>query len=266
MTKVTVQNPQSHTFLSADTVIALLLFPPPLNISGRGEKSPLPLLLRSSRRPKSSIPTEGGGFPHKTPSPPNRAFSLLLSCARCLLRTLDRFLPPSGRPFLLLNSQDAGAGSTNEAAHRHVGIGGAALVAVEALAVGREAAHLPQQLQVLLLLLPLGARRHGLRRGRVGSRSPVRSRTKRKAAEARQAPSRSSGGGGGEGVGSTNRRARVAPTRTAQRENRRGEGERRSSRSGELEPGPGRLNDEPRRNLPDTSSRNEERSAADALT
>lgn len=59
------------------------------------------------------------------------------------------------------HSQDAGAGGAHEAAHGHVGVGGAPLVAVEALAVGREAAHLPQQLQVLLLLLPLGARSHG---------------------------------------------------------------------------------------------------------
>lgn len=59
------------------------------------------------------------------------------------------------------HSQDAGAGGAHEAAHGHVGVGGAPLVAVEALAVGREAAHLPQQLQVLLLLLPLGARGHG---------------------------------------------------------------------------------------------------------
>lgn len=43
--------------------------------------------------------------------------------------------------------QDAGAGGAHEAAHGHVGVGGAPLVAVEALAVGREAAHLPQQLQ-----------------------------------------------------------------------------------------------------------------------
>ena len=59
------------------------------------------------------------------------------------------------------HSQAAGTGGTDEGADRHVHVGGAALVAVEALSVVREAGHVPQHLQVLLLLLPLRAGRHG---------------------------------------------------------------------------------------------------------
>lgn len=67
---------------------------------------------------------------------------------------------PAARPAAP-HSQTAGAGGTDEGADRHVHVGGAALVAVEALSVVREAGHVPQHLQVLLLLLPLRAGRHG---------------------------------------------------------------------------------------------------------
>ena len=59
------------------------------------------------------------------------------------------------------NSQDAGAGGADEGAHRHVDIGRAALVAVEAFPIRGQAGHLPEHLQMSLLLLSLRARRHG---------------------------------------------------------------------------------------------------------
>lgn len=58
-------------------------------------------------------------------------------------------------------AQDAGARRAHEGPRRHIGVGRAALVTVEALAVMGEAGHLPEQFQVLFLLLPLGAGRHG---------------------------------------------------------------------------------------------------------
>uniref|UniRef100_A0A3Q2XYW0 Dynein axonemal assembly factor 1 n=1 Tax=Hippocampus comes TaxID=109280 RepID=A0A3Q2XYW0_HIPCM len=45
------------------------------------------------------------------------------------------------------NSQDARAGGTHEGAHRHVGVGRAALVTVKALSVSRQTRHFPQHLQ-----------------------------------------------------------------------------------------------------------------------
>lgn len=97
------------------------------------------------------------------------------------------------------HSQDAGAGGAHEAAHGHVGVGGAPLVAVEALAVGREAAHLPQQLQVLLLLLPLGARGHGpAGEGRPGT-APGPAHTRRRRRSGARPAGEGPGGRGGEG-------------------------------------------------------------------
>lgn len=58
------------------------------------------------------------------------------------------------------SSQDAGAGGTNEGAHCHVDIGRAALVAVEAFPIRGKASHFPEHLQMGLLLLSLGTRRH----------------------------------------------------------------------------------------------------------
>lgn len=116
------------------------------------------------------------------------------------------------------HSQDAGAGGAHEAAHRHVGVGGAALVAVEALAVGREAAHLPQQLQVLLLLLPLGARGHGP----AGEGTARHHGTARRGAGPRSHP----GGGGAPGPG--------------RRERGPGRGRRRGGGGEEGEEGAGR--------------------------
>lgn len=58
------------------------------------------------------------------------------------------------------NSQDAGAGGTHEGAHRHVGVGRAALVTVKALSVSSQTRHFPQHLQVFLFLLSFRTRRH----------------------------------------------------------------------------------------------------------
>lgn len=58
------------------------------------------------------------------------------------------------------DAQDAGAGGADEGAHGHVGVGRAPLLAVEAFPVGGPAGHLAQQLQVLLFLFALHARRH----------------------------------------------------------------------------------------------------------
>lgn len=58
------------------------------------------------------------------------------------------------------NSQNPGAGGTNEGAHCHVDIGRAALVAVEAFPIRGQASHFPEHLQMSLLLLSLRARRH----------------------------------------------------------------------------------------------------------
>lgn len=166
------------------------------------------------------------------------------------------------------HSQDAGAGGAHEAAHGHVGVGGAPLVAVEALAVGREAAHLPQQLQVLLLLLPLGARGHGpAGEGRPGT-APGPAHTPAAAALRGSAGGRGAGraggwgedrgGRGGEGTTGACRRAgaeaRWPLTRTGSPEKEgvdggRGSGEAAAAAAA---PGPGRRNDEPGRNLRDT--------------
>jgi hypothetical protein len=92
-------------------------------------------------RPKSKSISgpQGLGWPHPQRAPPPRP------------GTHDP------RP----HSQAAGAGGAHERADRHVHVGGAALVAVETLAVVRQPRHVPQHLQVLLLLLPLRAGRHG---------------------------------------------------------------------------------------------------------
>lgn len=58
------------------------------------------------------------------------------------------------------DAQDAGAGGADEGAHGHVGVGRAALLAVEAFPVGGPTGHLAQQLQVLLFLFALHTRRH----------------------------------------------------------------------------------------------------------
>lgn len=58
------------------------------------------------------------------------------------------------------HAQDARAGGADEGAHGHVGVGRAALLAVEAFPVGGLAGHLTQQLQVLLFLFALHTRRH----------------------------------------------------------------------------------------------------------
>lgn len=58
------------------------------------------------------------------------------------------------------DAQDAGAGGADEGAHGHVGVGRAALLAVEAFPVGWPAGHLAQQLQVLLFLFALHTRGH----------------------------------------------------------------------------------------------------------
>lgn len=59
------------------------------------------------------------------------------------------------------SSQDPRAGGTDEGAHCHVDIGRAALVAVEAFPIRGQASHLPEHLQMSLLLLSLRIRRHG---------------------------------------------------------------------------------------------------------
>lgn len=204
---------------------------------------------------------------------------------------------PRDRPESPPHSQDAGAGGAHEAAHRHVGVGGAALVAVEALAVGREAAHLPQQLQVLLLLLPLGARGHGpagegTARHGAGPRShPNGGGAPGPGRPAGEEPGAGRGGGAGEGRGGRggegNRRpplnrggsAAVTHAGWRHRERRRKGGGgvrgRRKERPGgawpraaarkrpAAAPGPGRLNDdESRRNLRDTFMRSGKEMAA----
>ena len=70
--------------------------------------------------------------------------------------------PLSPSPSLLpgpVHSQSAGAGCADERADGHVDVGGAALSAVQTLFVVCQRRLLPQQLQVLLLLLPTC--RHG---------------------------------------------------------------------------------------------------------
>lgn len=59
-----------------------------------------------------------------------------------------------------VNLQNPGAGGTDERAHCHVDIGRAPLVAVKTFPIRGEASHLPQHLQMGLLLLSLRAGRH----------------------------------------------------------------------------------------------------------
>lgn len=169
---------------------------------------------------------------------------------------------PPPRP----HSQDAGAGGAHEAAHRHVGVGGAALVAVEALAVGREATHLPQQLQVLLLLLPLGAGGHGpASQGTARHGAGPRSHTPRRRRRSGARPAGEGEGRGGEG----NRRppmsrggSAVAARSGRPAAPREGAGRGPRQRRPAAAPGPGRLNDEPRRDLRDTFMRSGKEMAA----
>lgn len=61
---------------------------------------------------------------------------------------------------LVINLQYSGTGGAHKRAHCHVGVGRAALIAIKAFPIRRQAGHLPKHLQVFLLLFSLGTRRH----------------------------------------------------------------------------------------------------------